>query len=197
MAVADPERELASVFRWGASLAGTYLAWVFVGGLLFIALSAPTLHLAPIAYPQSVPFLWLSIVGLTIGLLDPNLNEEDAELLNKLMSNYRTKNSREKFIYLTSFVMIGIGSISFEVAVVGIASTLIAESLGLGLLAVAVALWYPATDAWLGRTLGWNVASTGGLITLLVMGVVAVLYQVSPEVPRSAAMDIRRSLVTH
>lgn len=195
MAVADAEEELASTLRWGVSLTGTYLARVFVWGLVFVALSAPSLHLTPIVYSASTPFLWLAIVGVVIGMLRPNLREEDAELLDRWVTSYQEKNRREKFIYFVTFATLGISAISFEVAFVGVAATVIAEQFSLGLLAVVIALWVPAADPWLGRTVGWNIASTGGLIGLLIMEVVAVLYQVSPEVPRSAATEMRGSLL--
>lgn len=196
MAVADPETELASIPRWGVSLTGRFLAAVIVWGLMIIAISAPALHFVPTVYPKSTPFLWLTIAGLVIAMSNPDLSEEDGETLNDLIERVRNNDRRERFFYMTTVIILAIATVSFEVAVVGVGASLIAEETGLGLVAVATTLWYPTVDSWVGRNVGWNVASVGGLVALLAMHLLAIMYQVSPEVPRSAADDFRNTLVS-
>lgn len=197
MATAEVDSQLASTPRWLLSLTGTFIASVIVWGLAFIAFSAPALHLIPLVNPAATPFVWLSIVGFLIALLSPDFDDDDIDVLTRMIENIQSKSRREKFVYLATLAMLTLGGVSFEVAIIGFAATWITSQFGLGLLAVIICIWYPTVDVWAGRKIGWNIASTGGLLILIVMEFLAILYQVSPKVPRDAANDMRSSFVAN
>ncbi|MFC7047327.1 hypothetical protein ACFQH6_19630 [Halobacteriaceae archaeon GCM10025711] len=197
MATADEGTNLASTPRWALSLSGTFIVMAVVLGVFFFALSSPALLIVPMVFPEATPFLWLAVAGLVIGMAGMELNDEDSEILVSLVEQYQEMNRREKFLYTTAYLFILVGGISFEVAIIGIGGSILAQQTGLGLLSIVIALWYPAVDGWLGRNAGWNLASTGGLAALVIMEVLALLYQVPPTIPREAGATLRASLVAN
>lgn len=197
MATAEGQSDLASFPRWAASLTGIFIAGTLLWGLVIIATSSPAFLAVPFVYPSATPFMWLAALGMVITLLGNEFSEEEAAFLERILEEVSDMNFREQFIYMLSLLVIVIGMISFEITVIGAASSRLASYGPIPLVGVIVAIWWPSFDAWLGRKINWNLASLGGMLAIFLMQAAAVMYRVSPSIPRAAGENIRTELVTH
>ncbi|WP_144901386.1 hypothetical protein [Halobellus captivus] len=196
MAVTENPSELSSTFRWAASTVANFVVGTIILGILFVAVSAPVLFVLPTIYPQAVPFAWLAVAGLVLGMLSLDLTDEEADILQGIVQRMSDMTRRERYVFLISLYTILIGGVSVEVALISIVTSLLASQASLPLVAVVLAIGYPSIDASIGDKIGINVATVGAILATLVMQAFAAVYRVSPAVPKAASLEIRSGL-TH
>ncbi|MDZ7702298.1 MAG: hypothetical protein U5J98_09695 [Halobacteriales archaeon] len=195
MSTVDSGRRLEGVPRWVAGLFVHFIGGIFIWGLLVTVASSPAWGLVPSVYPASEPFLYLSISGVVLSMLGARLNEAETEQFQEFVDHLVELDTVGKWIYVSSLMVLLVFGLSLLVGLTGVVSTYIANDLGLGAAAVALALLYPVLDAYIGRWTGWNVASMGALVGLAVMAIVSAINRRPTSVPRQAATDLRESWV--
>jgi hypothetical protein len=194
MEVASSKIELASTFRWGLALIGSVLAGLIAFVLVMAAVALPAIIVVPIIEPTATTFMWFTIIGLAMAVLGPPNPEETSDFVKSVLEEYQDKNTREKQVFFISIFLLLMGAVSLLVGVVGLASALIASSPLTALIAIATSFLYPIIEVKLAQSVGLNIATIGGAITLLLLKGFAIAYQVSPDVPQDAAASIRSSI---
>lgn len=194
MATADAEQEFASTPQWFLWLMASFLAGFLMFGIAVIAGSVASYLLLSHFIPVAVPFHWLAVFGIVLTFVLHDPTAEEVKGIESLTDPLDELEGRAIWVYFGTIMLIFIGLVSFLTAVVAIASLLAAQSTSIGAGAIMLAIWYPAIDHRLGRTLGINVASLGALGAIGLMYVVAILWRVPTAVPSQAANDFRASL---
>lgn len=157
-----------------------------------VAFASPAVVFVPAVLPESEPFVWLALVGMTVAFSSPNLTEREVTLLEQLMEDIESLPRSARLIYLLSFafmLVFGLSTLVGAVGLVGAVAVATAEPLT-ALAAVPVALTSPVIDIWLRRNVGWNLTSTGAVVALLPLVVFDRLSQ-SPNVSKSAFRRVR------
>jgi len=195
MAVTSADETHAGTGYWLVSIVGVLLAQLVGWSIFASVLASPALYLVPMLVDGAGPYVALATVGVVLALVNLNLTDEDAELMEAVLEEYEIRSGQEAYIYVATLFTITIAGVSALVAVAGGAAAMVATELSAPLVAMGVALWYPSVDRWLSEVVGWNVTSTGGLLGYLLVVALAIASQVSTDVPRKAARDARRGLL--
>lgn len=187
------DSNLASTPRWFLSLTGTFLATLIVMGIVISAASVFALLLGLQFYPDWIGIHWLAVFGLIIAFAGPNLTEDEEKAFTEFAEGVLALDGMRRLIYGMTFFTLLVGMVSFEIGAITIVVGIVTENTSFDAAALAAAVVYPMVDVWLGRHVGGNVATIGGLIAVVVMILVALALQVSTEIPRKAASDFQRS----
>lgn len=192
----DQER-IGSVVGWLRTLLGTFVATTLVVGLLVLVASLPALLILPRFGALSASFGWVAVVGVFLPFLNPTLDETEAEALEKINDTLENSSRVEKFFYATSFLFVLVFALSSLVFVSGITAAYLSTWTGIGLLGLGVAIFYPYLDIWLGNHLGWNIATTGGILVVIPLYLAALGYQTKTDIPQQAVTDARSFMLGH
>lgn len=190
----DGEPEYGSVLSWIGGLVGGYVAIVLLFGTLLMASASPALLFLPGVVPESVPYMWLAVVGFLIAYSGADLSDEEADLTEHFMSKIQEGNRYEKFWYFMSFFVVAVGAVTLEVAFIGTAGSLIATETAMPIVAVAFAVWTPPVDIWAGNKFGLNLFSIGALVAMAALYFAAIVSRTPLSIPREAAADFRSSV---
>lgn len=191
MSTAKENVEIGSTVQWASQLSLLFILRGLFWTFFCVILASPVLLLLPEFYSATVPFIYLTIIGAALVTVSLPLDKEEQEKLANVIEEYMNRDSPERLIYILSLFTIGVFGISFLVAVVSVIATALTVEFELGLIGIFVAILYPTVDSWLGRNIGYNVASIGGTIATALMMVVSRLYEVPSSVPQRAARDLK------
>lgn len=201
MSHARSQEQLAGTLWWAVALIVEFHILLVIWGLFAIAGAVLAFLFLPNFLPEAEPFIWLAITGLVLMMIGNELDEERSrefsemmEQLLELASSDRPGSSREIWIYAATLFVLFVFMVSTEVTVVAAAAALLSMNTSLGVVAIAGALLYPMFDAWLGKTLGLNVASIGLLVGIGLMDLIALFYRVPLSVPHEAASQFRKTV---
>lgn len=185
---------LASTPKWiGLSLL-RFTAEVIIWGLIMLAFGSLSLYVVGFIYPESMPYVWLAIVGTTISLLGFQPDEESQAWIQGIINTTVELNRAEQFIYAASLALIVIGIVFAQITTIGVVSAIIFQETSLTIVAIAAAVFLPPTDAWLGRNYNVSIGAVGFIIAVSIMRLVAMAYQVSPDVVSRASHDFHSAM---
>lgn len=194
MATADAEEELSNVFSWSLAMVGSVIASLFVLGLFISAAALPAIILTPLVEPATAPFIWFTVIGLTLAVMGQSMDDSTVDIMEDFLTDFNEKSPREQKVYVASFFLLLMGSVSFLVGSVALVAESIVVDAGTAAISISLAFLYPYIDSWLGQRTGWNLATVGGIIALVALEGFAIAYQVSPRIPRDVASNLRTSL---
>lgn len=188
------ERELASTPRWLLRTLGQFVGLTLVLGIVFLGFGSLSLYITGSVYPLSTPFLWLVIVGLTLGMLGHEFDEEATSDIHEILETALEMRPLERRLYAASLTIMLLGVVGFQVGVIGGVSAMIAHRWSIPLLGIAVALFYPSVDAWLGRNYAISVGAVGFWIAYGLIKFATILTDVPTEATGKAGKSARAFL---
>ncbi|NIB98040.1 hypothetical protein [Halobacterium sp. R2-5] len=191
------QEPLGSVAEWAKTLLGRFIASSLVIGSLVAVASSPALIVLPRLGDLAVSFGWLAIVGVFLPFLNLDLDEDDTELLVSLMESIESATRREMLLYFMSYLLVLVSALSVLVLVTGTIASLLVSWTSVGLIGVGTAIFYPSIDIWVGDRFGWNIASTGAILAMAVLYLVAPIYRTNTSIPQNAARDARSFILSH
>ena len=196
MSTAEQE-QIGSVLSWLRTLFGEFIASTLVVGFLILVASLPALLILPRFGALSASLGWITVVGVFLPYLNPSLDDEETEALENIMNGLANSPRVETFLYVTSFLVVLVFSLSGLVFFTGVVGAYLSTWLGFGLIGLAMAVFYPYLDIWLGNHVGWNIATTGGVLVAAVLYLAAFGYRTRTDVAQRAAVDARSFILTH
>jgi small-conductance mechanosensitive channel len=194
---AESSHPTGSVTEWAKTLFVRFLALTLVFGVVLAVSAAPALAVLGRVSELALAFGALTTVGIFLPLLDLDFDPEQEDVLNSTLTNILEAPLREKFLYVSTYLLVLVTAMSTLVAVTGLAAATVATASTFGVVGAVIALGYPAVDMYVGQTFGWNIASTGGFVAAVVLYLIALGYHTEPTIPRQAATDARQFLLTH
>lgn len=193
----DSEPALGSTTQWAKTLLIRFFALTLMFGVVLAVSAAPGLAVLGRVSDIAVAFGGLTTVGILLPLLDLDFDTEQEDVLNSTLNEIFKAPLREKFLYVSSYLLVLVTAMSTLVAVTGLAAATVVDATSLGVVGAIIALGYPAVDMYVGQAFGWNIASTGGLAAAAVLYLVSLGYHTQATIPRQAATDARQFLLTH
>ena len=194
---AEQSQPRENVASWAGTLLGRFLAITIMVGVLVSLTAVPALVGLERVNSLAAAFGALAIVGILLPILDLDFDDDEEALLNSQLQNVFEAPLAQKFLYVSSYLLVLVTAMSTLVAATGLAAWALVELTGIGLLGVLLAVVYPGIDAYAGRKAGWNIASTGGIVAAAVLYLVAFMYRSQTSIPKQAATDARQFLLAH
>lgn len=191
---ASEDNQLVGTPFWALTMVIRFISGFLFWGIFASAASVLTIFFLPRVYPAAEPFIWLTILGVVLVFFNIHLSEEQADRFENFAESLNEMETRDKLLYVSSLMMLIILGISFQVALVASVAAYLSLELSLGVAGLALVIFYPMLDAWLGGKLPLNITSIGSLVGLAIMWFVAFAYSFSLRVPRQAAHDLRYSV---
>lgn len=185
------DQQLASTPRWLATTATRFVGSMLMWGLVLLVFGSAGLYITGFIYAEAIPFIWLSILGFAITLSGFEPDNDEQITLRDAMEMAAEMSPWERRLYLVTVVTVVTGMIGLQVTVIGIVSAFAAYELSLPIVAMGIAVFGPPVDAWFGRNVGVSLGAIGLRLTVLLMKGVAILNNISPEIPGKAGSSVQ------